>query len=499
MNIHLKHSLGRTSGKRVAIVGAGACGLTAAKCLLEETHDITVFEQSAELGGLWNYHEELADGGGPAYRSLRTNTSKQIMAFSDFPFPDQLPDFPPRTDILQYLNDYANHFGLRERIRLNTTVVTVVPTAGGQWEVSYRFANGVTKEIFDAVVICSGLYRHPAIPQIPGSEFYQGTALHSVRYRGPDGYEGKDIVVVGVGSSGADIAVELSKVARQVMISTTRGAWFIPHYINNRPYDHQLTRLSALIPYRVRMVLFRRLILRAYRQMSINDPSDSWGFPVSEFDVWRARLTPDSEILSRIMSGAIVARPKITQLQRNHVVFADGNRAHADALVYCTGYTVTFPFLDDSIIQPAGDTVDLYKHVFHPNFSNLAFIGYCIVGGPLLPVAELQARWVGRVFAGAGRLPSSMQMWEEVRRRRALCTQKGAHLMRVQLLDYMDDVARTIGVQPKLRRHPKLILRLLLGPLTAAQYRLEGPGKWNSAEAVIRALNSSRASTSVRA
>src|ERR1700686_5012511 len=94
------------SARRVAVIGAGVSGLAAAKCLLDEGLEPVVYEQGSEIGGLWNYQEALPDGGGVMYRSLHTNTSKQTLAFSDFPFPETAPDFPHHREVLQYLRDY---------------------------------------------------------------------------------------------------------------------------------------------------------------------------------------------------------------------------------------------------------------------------------------------------------------------------------------------------------------------------------------------------------
>jgi dimethylaniline monooxygenase (N-oxide forming) len=341
-------------------------------------------------------------------------------------------------------------------------------------------------ESFDAVVVCSGVYRHPALPPIPGAEIFQGEVSHSARYTGPEGYEDKDIVVVGVGSSGADIAVELSQVARRVELSIRTGAWFLPHYIGGRPYDHQLNRLSALVPYPVRMYLFRQLVLREYRRLGVNFRLPARALPLPKFDVWRTRLTPGSEVLKRIAAGAIVVRPAIARLEANQVVFVDGARGHADAILHCTGYTLGFPFLDSSLVEVKGDVVELYRHVFHPTLANLAFIGFCIVTGPLWPVAEMQARWVARVFTGAAQLPASPQIVLTIQQQREKHMRLGAHPMRVQLLEYMDEIGKLIGVRPRLLRHPRLLLQLLAGPLTATQYRLDGPGRWKVAEKVIR-------------
>ena len=196
------------------MIGAGVSGLAAAKCLLDEGIEPVVFEQASEIGGLWNYHEELPDGGSVMYRSLRTNTSKQTLAFSDFPLPENLPDFPHHTDILQYLRNYVAHFGLQQYIQLNTVVESVEPTDQWKWTVRTRTRETITTETFDAVIVCSGRDRYPALPDIPGSKTFSGEILHSSRYKGPEDFAGKDVVVAGVGSSGVDIVVEVSEVAK---------------------------------------------------------------------------------------------------------------------------------------------------------------------------------------------------------------------------------------------------------------------------------------------
>jgi dimethylaniline monooxygenase (N-oxide forming) len=464
---------------RTAIIGAGACGLIAAKCLLDEGIEPVVFEQSEKIGGLWNYSEDLPDGGSLAYRSLRTNTSKQTMALSDYPFPETLPDFPSRAEVLHYLNDYVDHFGFRGCIQLDTTVERIMPQQGNKWKVTVRSTDGAKRvENFDAVIVCSGLYRYPAVPNYPGADIFQGQITHSSSYKGPEGYADKDVVVIGVGSSGVDIAVELSKVAHRVQLSTHKGAWFLPHYVGRRPYDHQLTRLSTMLPYRVRMYFFRQLVLREYRRLGVIHLLSTWKMPLPEFDVWRTRLTPGSELLKRIATGAIEVHPAVAQLEGDEVIFVDSVRVRADAIIHCTGYTFDFPFLDSSLVEVQGDTVELYQHVFHPTLVNLAFIGFCIATGPLWTVAEMQARWVARVFAGAVKLPSSLQMLGAIQHQREEHIRLGAHPMRVQLFEYMELIAKSIGVRPRLLRRPRLLLRLLTGPLTASQYRLDGPGRW---------------------
>jgi len=466
------------STRRVAVIGAGVSSLAAAKCLRDEGLEPVVFEQSPQVGGLWNYDESLPDGGGVMYRALRTNTSKQTLAFSDFPLPDTAPDFPHHREVLQYLRDYAAHFGLHQYVHLNTVVESVEPAAQGKWRVRARTGERVSTETFDAVVVCSGRDRYPQMPQLPGSDNFAGQLLHSSRYKGPEAFADKRVVVAGVGSSGVDIATELSAVASQVSLSTGRGAWFIPRYVLKRPYDHQLTRMSARLPYRLRMFLFHRLLLLEYQRLGVTPRRlHAQGLPLPPFDLWSARLSPCNDLLPRIQNGAIQVKPHIARLDGQRVVFTDGSDVQADAIVCCTGYALRFPFLPDGLLEITENRVEIYKHVFHPELPTLAFVGLCTVAGPHIPVAEMQGRWVARVLAGRLPLPSREEMHTAIERYRAHPSQLSPVPMQVQLLEYAEEIAGLLGVRPHIWRHLRAAPRWFLGPFSAAHYRLDEPGR----------------------
>jgi dimethylaniline monooxygenase (N-oxide forming) len=464
------------SKRRVAVIGAGVSGLAAAKCLLDEGLEPVVYEQAAQIGGLWNYDDALPDGGGVMYRSLHTNTSKQTLAFSDFSLPETAPDYLHRSEVLQYLRDYAEHFRLHRSILLNTTVESVEQASQGQRSVRMRRGEEVTTETFGAVVVCSGRDHYPQMPALPGSDTFAGQVLHSSRYTGPEAFVGKRVVVAGVGSSGVDIATELSSVAQQVCLSTESGAWFIPRYILNRPYDHQLTRLAQRLPYRLRMFLFQRLLLLEYRRIGVTlRQLRARGLPLPRFDLWRARLTPCNDLLPRIQQGIIQVEPRIAQLEGHEVCFADGSAVPADALVSCTGYTLRFPFLPEGLVEVKQNRVELYKHVFHPDRPTLAFVGLCTVAGSHLPVAEMQGRWVARMLAGRMSLPSQEEMRAAIEQYRAHPSSQCPVPMQVQLLEYVEDLAAMLGVRPRIFRHPSAAPRWFLGPFSAAHYRLDEP------------------------
>ncbi len=434
---------------QIAVIGAGASGLAVARCLLDEAIHPVVFERSANLGGVWKYQEEHPEDG-IAYRSLRTNTSKQVMAFSDFPFPQTTADFPSREDVLQYLNRYADKFDLRKLIRFKTIVENVSPTSNSRWMVHSRSEAGLEQtETYDAVVVCAGFYHQPIVPRLPGIERFQGRVLHSRNYNGPAEFGGKRVIVVGAGSSGADIATEISAVAASVDLSARTGVWFLPHYIGKHPYDFQLTRLSTKLPYRFQIWAFRQLILQAYKHMGFTNELIESALHPPKFDVWRSRLTPGSHVLKQIFAGAVRVRPEILQIEADAVLFADGAIIPADTIVFCTGYALDFPFLEPACVKVSGDTIDLYKHVFSPQFPTLAFVGMCIVAGPVFPVAEMQARWMTQVFGGELHLPPTAEMAQAVEQHTDECRRRGVHPMRIQLVQYMDDIAGLLGIRPK--------------------------------------------------
>jgi dimethylaniline monooxygenase (N-oxide forming) len=464
-------------------------GITAAKCLLDEGIEPVVFEQTHTLGGIWKFDDALPEGGGPAYRSLRTNTSKQTMAFSDYPMPQELPDYPVRADVERYLIDYANHFGVPQHIRFGITVEQVTPAGNNRWRVRFSAQGTSREEEFDAVLVCSGVFRHPLMPELPGAESFTGTVMHSRAYAEPGQFAGRNVAVVGVGSSGTDIAVEVSHVARRVWLSSRKGAWFIPRYLRGRPRDSYNSRVAALVPRRLSLPLLKRRVLAEYRRGGILGSLRELGLPDPPFNPAIARFTSNADALERIAAGAIVPKPAIARLDGDSIVFADGTREQVDVLILATGYTVSFPFLDESIMRVTEDGLDLYRLIFHPDHPGLSFIGMFRVSGPALPVAEMQARYVARLLRDAVSLPPRAEMCAAIKARRERIRREGGSPFKVEFTAYLDELAEAIGVKPRLWRHPALLPYLLFGTPTPIQYRLDGPGRWSGAAEAIRAAN----------
>ena len=432
---------------KVAVIGAGAAGLTSARWLRDAGLEAVVFERTRALGGIWRPDTGLA------YPSLRTNTSKQRTAFSDLGFDAAAPDFPAREEVLAYLERYAEVTGVRDAIRFGHAVTSVRPVSSGGWTVD--------GEPFDLVVVTTGLFGRAREPVLEGRERFRGPIAHSSAYRDATAYAGRDVIIAGAGSSGADIAVDLSRVARSVQVAIREMPTFTPKVFRGRPYDHRATRLARLLPDAVRGRRAERVIAAEYARRGI------------ELERVTINRTPGTELLDAVAAGRVRVRPALVALDDREAIFADGSRAAADAVILATGYTPAFPFLPDDLPPMVDGALALFRLVFPPDRSGIAFVGMARVSGPVFTLAELQARWVAAVFSGRAALPSADAMRREVADRLARARAAQDDQMRVDLVPYLDDIARRIGARPSLWRHP----RLLVSPVKAADYRpkMRGP------------------------
>jgi dimethylaniline monooxygenase (N-oxide forming) len=209
---------------RVAVIGLGACGLVTLKNLLEAGFDATGFERNKYVGGLWKFSPENKT---TVLKTTVANLSKQTSCYSDFPFPDHVGNYAKADQFAQYFEDYAKSFNLTDRMNLGVAVEKIARSQGDDgWEVRFKQAGKeqVETERFDKVVLCHGLQvNEPNIPKIEGIETFTGRAIHSNEYKGPEPYEGKNVVVVGLGNTGPDTACDLVGHASKVSLSHRKG------------------------------------------------------------------------------------------------------------------------------------------------------------------------------------------------------------------------------------------------------------------------------------
>lgn len=233
-----------SNGKKVCIIGAGAGGITAAKHLLEEGFDVQLYEKRDGIGGLWYVGDDV-----PSFAlNMTATSSRSFLAFSDFPFSKETPQFPHSSEYVRYLHSYASNFGVLPRIHTRHDVSAVRENGQG-WDVTISHDGRDETLAFDYVVVCSGLHHVPLIPEIPGADSYTGQCLHSSLVKKVDHLSGQRVLVVGGGESAADYAHDLADVAAQTYMSLRRGIAVTRHHgLKGLPGDLDSTRAKVWLP-----------------------------------------------------------------------------------------------------------------------------------------------------------------------------------------------------------------------------------------------------------
>ncbi|TXG51107.1 hypothetical protein EZV62_023631 [Acer yangbiense] len=355
----------------VAVIGAGAAGLVAARELRREGHAVVVFEKENQVGGTWVYTDEVDSdplGFDPnrvavhssLYSSLRTNLPRESMGFIDYPFvtrSDGSGDprrFPGHQEVLMYLKEFARVFEVEEMVRFEVEVVKVCLVENNRWKVSSKKTSDgdiIVEEVFDAVVVCNGGRNcQPHVADIPGIDVWPGKQMHSHNYRIPEPFRDQVVVLVGNSFSAADISRDMAGVVKEVHVASK--------FNEDGTYEKQ----------------------PGYDNMWLH-----------------------SMIESAHEDGT--------------VVFRNGRVVLVDVILHCTGYNYRFPFLETNGVVTVDDNRvgPLYKHVFPPALAPwISFVG---ITWKTLPFSgyELQSKWIAGVLSGRIMLPSQQEMMEDVK------------------------------------------------------------------------------------
>jgi len=393
--------------KSVAVIGAGAAGLVAARELRKENMEVTVFERGSEVGGTWVYNDGSkrggescsssgngdGDGGGhhihsSLYDNLRVNLPREIMGYSDYSFGKEASAeagfsrdgrrYCHHSEVLYYLRSFAQKFGLEDLVQRDTLVEKAEPLLGGGvgdgggagWRLTLNRKGRSEREegVFDALVVCNGHFEVPRKPRNLAGAAFLGAQMHSRDYKRSDAevFRGKNVLVVGTGPSGDDLSREVSAVAENV-------------YWSGRLFK----RIDAAKLGRIQESVAENVHLR---------PNI-------------AKVAEDGRTVHFECQGG----------GDNSSAFAP---VAVDTILWCTGYEYAVPFLDGrevGVSTAQGRIEPLYEHLFHPKFgASLSFIG---LGFKILPFPhfEIQAAWVARCLAGKCTLPTEQEMAERAR------------------------------------------------------------------------------------
>jgi dimethylaniline monooxygenase (N-oxide forming) len=370
------------------------------------------------------------------------------------------PQYLSHDLIAKYLDDFVDHFGFRRMIKFRTEVIKVEPAAGGGWNVTVRQRDtgALRTERYSAVLVANGHHWDPQYPEpaFPGAGSFTGEQMHSHHYRTPEPLTGKRVLVLGVGNSACDVAADCSRVAARTLVAMRRGAHVVPQYLFGRPTDHlTLMRFGTRAPFRLQSVAVAMLLRIARGNVT------RYGMPRPDHPVLCVPPTVSDSLLSKLGNGELVVKPSIDSFHGDCVRFTDGSSEPVDVVIYCTGYKISFPFLNEVAIGGSGKEIPLYRRIVPPQLPGLYFIGLIQPIGAVMPLAEIQSEWVADLLQGTATLPPEQQMNREIARYTAATVRRyGAstrHTIQVDFLAYMREIARErqTGVRRTRRARPE--------------------------------------------
>jgi cation diffusion facilitator CzcD-associated flavoprotein CzcO len=308
----------------VHVIGAGPAGLAAAAVLRTKGVDVTVLEKSEHVGNAWRSH----------YDRLHLHTTRGLSQLPGLPIPREFGRWVSRDDVVRYLESYAAH----HRLRIEHGVeVTRLDRADGAWVLTTTGNGTVSSRTADAVVVATGYNHTPHVPDWPGRDGFAGTVVHASRYRDATPYEGQDVLVAGVGNTGAEIAQDLAENgAASVRLAIRTPPHIVPR--NQGPWAAQYT---GLLIRHLPTALVDALSVPV-RRASFPDLSHL-GLPIPEVGLATraaqgAIPVQDIGLVAAVRSGAVRVVPAIERFDGAEVVLADGARLTPGVVLAATGY-----------------------------------------------------------------------------------------------------------------------------------------------------------------
>ena len=301
------------------IVGAGASGLSAAGALRCRGIDAEVLEQDAAIGGTWARR----------YDRLHLHTIRRFSGLAHYPIPRRYSTYLSRDQFVEYLQEYAS--AMRLRVVTDTTVTRIHPSdAGGNWVIDTATGSRQAR----IVVIATGQYRQPIIPEWEGRESYRGRLLHSAAYTNAVPFAGHRVLVVGAGNSGAEIATDLAEHGAASVAMSVRTP---PPVVPRDPFGMPVQRTSILLSTLPAAIANR--FGRVTARLTLGDLT-RYGFPRAEFTPYTTKRIPiiDVGFVRALGSGLVTIRPAVERLTSDGAVFADGSSEPFDAIVAATGF-----------------------------------------------------------------------------------------------------------------------------------------------------------------
>lgn len=373
--------------------------MAAMEALITHGIDFDCFEADDRMGGHWNTD----------YDCLHLITTRKGSGFRDHPMPEDLPAFPSRAQMLEYLEGYAEKNRLGERVTFGTRVKQLRPIGPGAsdgWEVST--SNGATQR-YAGVLVANGHNSVPFIPVVGGR--FTGKTLHAADYSNPSDIEGRRVLVVGSGNSGCDIAAELAQAGYEVTMSIRKGHLFQPKSFFGKPRgDLAVMKLPPRI---------LDLVLRVMIRIAVGRPED-YGLPTPATPSLNDQPpVVNSLVLHWVQHGRIRPVPGLRWFDGDTIETEEGQRHQIDTILWATGFQASLPFLPEELVQRKEGVPLRVAGCILPfgGPSRLYYVGLVAPRGPQLPVYNEQMSLIVDMLDLQERMDSSLaDMFTEVER-----------------------------------------------------------------------------------
>jgi len=411
---------------KIAIIGAGFAGLSAARHFRDFGHDVTVFEKVADVGGVWSKSR--------LYPGVSTQNAKDTYYLPDFPMPKHFPEWPSGQQVQDYMSAYVDKFALAPLLRLSTPVTCATQSADDRWQITFAPEGQPEQtEDFDFLTICNGIFSVPAVPDFPGAEAFRaagGTICHSSEFLNLNDAKGKNVTVIGYGKSSCDIAVGLVDVTASMTVVARELIWKMPKKLGgvlNYKYLF-LTRMGeGLFPYirRKGVEKFLHGIGKPIRNSMIGSVQalisrqlrlkKLGAQPRGSFErIARSTVSLVSDGFFDLVAKGRIAVKRDTAVDQllvengqRFALLKTGEKIPTDIVICGTGWRQEVPFLDPAIQARLMDdrgNFRLYRHMLPTGVRNLAFNGYnSSFFSPLS--ADIGALWITALMANALNLP----------------------------------------------------------------------------------------------
>jgi len=474
--------------QRVGVLGAGVAGMQVAEQLSLVGVECVLFEKAADVGGVWR--ENYADFG--------LQVPKELYEFPSFRFPAEYGSFPKGTQVQDYLRSFARAKGIYAMTRLRTTVLAMTPRSGESRGWTLRFqteGKEACEEEFDFVVVATGMYGTPLVPTVPGMEDFRGVTMHAEKFHEKTMAAGQKVIVVGGGKSAIDCAVAAAKVAESSTLLFRAVHWPVPRHLLDLvpfkwgtysrfghatlPMHWDLGRMERCLHHLAAPLkwLWWRIVELMFR-FQFRLSGDFVPTTRLDHDVFTGGQILSYEFRDMLRAGTVSGQKgAIARFTETGVVLADGSTIQADMVIFGTGFTKSYAYLNTCLREQLSreqDGLYLYRNMFPTKVSDLCFVGSEVSTFNNILTQGLQALWLRHVLTGSMSLPSveEMDLVVDMERswKRSWMPKKGdrAAILQLHKMAYHDQLCRDMGVNP--HRKGWNLLAEAFAPYSAADY-----------------------------